>query len=174
MRGQVQAARWRVSLFQTRVRDLIALDSSFLPANTDLARIRGVEASTSIPWQDWRFDAGVTLQDPEDRSAGANQGNRLARRPKLLSHLDVERRIGTFSVGARWVKEGSRYDNAANTRTVEGYGLLDLRAEASLSADWRVQLRAANVLDKSYETIAFYNQPGRALYLTLRYAGGAR
>jgi vitamin B12 transporter len=174
LRGQVQAAKWRVSAFQTRVRDLIALDSNFLPANVELARIRGVEASTTIPWQDWRFDAGLTLQDPENRSADANEGNRLSRRPKLLGHLDVERRLGSFALGARWVKEGSRFDNAANTRRVEGYDLLDLRAEAAINPEWRVQLRAANVLDKRYETIAFYNQPGRAFYLTLRYAGGGR
>jgi vitamin B12 transporter len=69
------------------------------------------------------------------------------------------------------VTEGDRYDNAAGTRHVGGYGLLDLRAEAALGKDWRLQLRAANLLDKDYETVAFYNQPGRALYLTLRYAG---
>jgi vitamin B12 transporter len=37
-----------------------------------------------------------------------------------------------------------------------------------------VQARAANVLDEDYETVAFYNQPGRAFYLTLRYLGSAR
>ncbi|MET0280102.1 MAG: TonB-dependent receptor [Steroidobacteraceae bacterium] len=172
LRGTLQAVRWRVSLYQTRIRDLISLDSNFLPANIDAARIRGVEASTNVPWQQWRFDAGVTWQDPESRTAGADFGNRLARRPKLAGHLDVERRVAALTLGARWVTEGDRYDNAAGTRHVGGYGLLDLRAEASVGKDWRVQLRAANLLDKGYETVSFYNQPGRAVYLTLRYAGG--
>jgi vitamin B12 transporter len=47
---------------------------------------------------------------------------------------------------------------------------VDLRAEAGVSEDWRLQLRVANLLDKRYETISFYNQPGSAVYLTLRYA----
>ncbi len=171
-RGRVATASWRVSLFRTSIRDLIALDDNYLPANIDAARIRGLEASASLPWRDWRLTAGFTLQDPQDRGSGANRGNLLTRRPRTAGHLDVQRRIGRLALGARWVAEGARYDDAANTRRLGGYGTLDLRAEARLNASWRVQLRAANVFDKRYETIAWYNQPGRAVYLTLRYAGG--
>ena len=172
LRGRLSATSWRVSLFHTRIRDLIALDSNYLPANIDAARIRGVEAAASTSWRDWNLSAGLTLQDPENRSDDANRGQQLTRRPRTAGHLDVERRIGRFAVGARWVGEGARYDDAAGTRRLGGYGTLDLRAEAQMTADWRVQLRAANVFDKSYQTIAWYNQPGRAVYLTLRYVGG--
>lgn len=172
LRGRVAAASWRVSLFHTRIRDLIALDDNYLPANIDAARIRGVEASTTVPWRDWKISAGLTLQDPRNRSDDANHGHLLTRRPRSAGRLDVERRIGRFALGARWVAEGARYDDAAGTRRVGGYGTLDLRAEARVAASWRVQLRAANVFDRHYETIAWYNQPGRAVYLTVRYAGG--
>ncbi len=47
--------------------------------------------------------------------------------------------------------------------------LLGLRAEYRLASAWRVQARVENVFDTQYETVAFYNQPGRAAYLTLRY-----
>ena len=50
-----------------------------------------------------------------------------------------------------------------------GYTLVDLRGEYQLGEAWRVQARIANLFDSEYETIAFYNQPGRAAYLTLRY-----
>jgi vitamin B12 transporter len=172
LRGRVEAAQWRVSLFDTRIRDLIGLDSNFLPGNIDAARIRGVEASSTLRWRDWNLDTGVTLQDAENRSAGANRGNQLARRPRTAAHLDVERRVGRWSVGARWVGEGHRFDDAAGTQRLGGYGTVDIRAEARVTRDWRVQLRAANVLNKDYETIAWYNQAPRAIYLTLRYAGG--
>jgi vitamin B12 transporter len=75
-------------------------------------------------------------------------------------------------VGARWIGEGHRFDDAAGSQRLAGYGTLDLRAEARVSDAWRMQLLAANLLDKRYETIAWYNQPGRAMYLTLRYAPG--
>jgi vitamin B12 transporter len=169
-RGRIDAAHWRVSLFQTRIIDLIGLDDFFLPANIDAARIRGVEASTTISWQQWRIDTGATWQDAENRTEGANFGNRLPRRPRLAGHLDVERRFAAMSLGARWVTEGERPDNASGSRRLGGYGTVDLRAETGIADDWRLQLRVANLLDKRYETIAFYNQPGRVAYLTLRYA----
>jgi vitamin B12 transporter len=84
--------------------------------------------------------------------------------------VDVQRSLGWLSVGARWVGEGPRHDDAAGTQSLGGYGTLDLRAEARVAREWRLQLRAANLLDKQYENIAWYNQPGQAIYLTMRYA----
>jgi len=173
-KGRVSAARWRVSLFDTSISDLIGFDSSFMPANIDEARIRGVEASALVPWGQWRFDTGVTLQDAVDRAAGSNRGKQLARRPQLAGHVDVERRIHGLAIGARLVAEGARFDDAANTRRLAGFGTLDLRAEYAISRDWRVQTRVANLFDKRYESVAFYNQAGRAVYMTIRYAGAGR
>lgn len=174
LRGRAQAGNWRVSLFDSRIRDLIGYDSNFLPANIDAARIRGVEATATVPWRQWSLDAGTTLQDAENRSRGVNHGNRLTRRPQLTGHVDVTRRFAAWSVAARWTAEGDRYDDSAESRHIGGYGLVELRAEAALGKDWRLQLRGANLLDKRYETIAFYNQPGRAYYATLRYVPAAR
>ncbi|MEO8313524.1 MAG: TonB-dependent receptor [Pseudomonadota bacterium] len=172
-KGRVAGARWRVSLFNTKIRDLVGFDDFFLPANVDAARIQGVEVSSSIPWGEWVLEAGTTLLDTENRSGDFNQGNRLIRRPKFSGSVDAARRFGEFTVGGRLIAEGARYDNASNTRRVDGFTTLDLRAEYAFAPDWRVQARVANVLDEHYETVAFYNQPGRAFYLTLRYNRGA-
>jgi vitamin B12 transporter len=169
LRGRQDAASWRLSLFQTRIQDLIVFSGS-APANIDAARIRGLEATGTLPWGAWHFEAGFTLQDAENRSDGANRGRQLPRRPRIAAHADVQRSFGKVSLGARWVGEGHRHDDAAGTQRLGGFDVLDLRAEARVADDWQLQLRAANVLDKHYETIAWYNQPGRAAYLTLRYA----
>ena len=50
-----------------------------------------------------------------------------------------------------------------------GYATLDLRMEVELNAAWTLQARATNVFDRRYETIAWYNQPGRGWGLALRY-----
>jgi vitamin B12 transporter len=142
----------------------------FLPANVDAARIQGVEAGALIPWQEWVLEAGTTLLDTENRSDDANHGNRLMRRPKFSGHLDLARSFGEMEIGARVVAEGARFDNSSNTRKVDGFTTLDLRAEYAFTSGLRVQARAANVFDEDYETVAFYNQPGRAFYITLRYA----
>lgn len=50
-----------------------------------------------------------------------------------------------------------------------GYTTVDLRAGYDLSKTWQLQGRIENLLDKGYETAYVYNQPGRSLYVTLRY-----
>jgi vitamin B12 transporter len=167
-RGQTGALRWRVSLFDTRIDDLIGFDATFAPANIDKAHIVGTEVGGTLVANDWKVDAGLTFLNPES-DAGATDGNQLPRRPGFTGHLDVERRIRNWSLGARLAGEGSRYDDSANTRKLDGFTLLGLRAEYRLAAAWRVQARVENLFDTKYETVAFYNQPGRAAYLTLRY-----
>lgn len=168
-RGQGSALHWRVSLFGTEIDDLIGFDASFAPANIDAARIVGAEAGITITRSDWTVDTGITILDPKNRSAGANQGKQLPRRPEFTGRVDVERRFGRFTLGGRVASEGSRYDDSANMRLVPGFTVVDLRAEYRLASTWRVQARLSNLFDTRYETVAFYNQPGRAGYLTLRY-----
>jgi vitamin B12 transporter len=171
-RGQTSAVHWRVSVFQTDINDLIGLDGSFLPANIDKARIRGAESGFTIAVDQWTIDAGLTLLDPENRTAGINHGNNLPRRPEATGKLDVQRRFGKFSLGARVTSEGPRFDDSGNNRQVSGYTLLDLRGDYQLGAAWLLQGRIANLFDREYETVAFYNQPGRAAYLTVRFSPG--
>ena len=170
--GGVHTLRWRVSAFDTRIRDLVGFDASFVPANIDRTRIQGLEARGSIVLGNWTVESAASLLDPENVSAGADQGKRLPRRPDASGHLDVERRAGRYAFGARLVAEGSRYDDSANTRRVPGHATLDLRADAQVAGSWRVQIRAANVLDADYETLEYFPQPGRAFYLTLRHGWG--
>lgn len=172
VKGRDGAARWRVSLFQTVVHDLIGFDADFLPANIDAARIRGAEATLAVDVGRWRIDSGLTALDPENRGTGAERDNDLPRRPRLAGHLDAEGHFGRFSAGARLRAEGARYDDAANTLRLGGFATLDLRAEYPLARAWRIQAQVTNLFDRHYQTVAFYNQAGRAAYLTLRYAGG--
>ena len=169
-KGRIDNARWRVSLFNTRIHDLVGFDSNFLPANVEAARIHGVEASAVIPWAQWTLDAGGTWLDAQNRTRGANLGKRLSRRPRYSGHVDLARSAGQWQLGARLVAESGRYDDAANHRHLDGFTTLDLRAQYLLAESWRLQARVANAFNKHYETVAFYNQPGRAAYLTLRYS----
>ena len=49
-----------------------------------------------------------------------------------------------------------------------GYATLDLRAAYAFTPDWTLQARVDNVFDRDYETVAWYNQPGREYGLSLR------
>ena len=97
-------------------------------------------------------------------------GNELPRRARHSARLDLDRAFGDFRVGVTGVAQGDRYDDVANTRRLPGYATVDLRAEYAFSDAMTLQGRLANVFDRDYETVSFYNQPGREWFLTLRYS----
>lgn len=168
--GKPAWGHWSINAYETRIDDLIAFDAStFAPANIDQARIRGLEAIVGTQLGGWDLNTNLTLLDPENRSGGANDGNVLPRRARQSLRLDADRNFGRYRLGATLLAAGKRYDDLANTRQLGGYATIDLRAEYALAKDWRLQARVENLLDKDYETAAFFNQPGRSLYLTLRY-----
>lgn len=168
--GLLSAGRWGLSLYQTDIDELIAFDPfTYQVDNIDAARIRGLELSTSLAFLGWDMGMNLTLLDPENRSAGPNEGKILPRRPEQSVELDLRRGFGGWSVGGTLYYAGRRFDDLANSVRLDPYTLVDLRAEYALSESVRVQGRIANLLDEDYETTAFYNQAGRGFYLTLRY-----
>jgi vitamin B12 transporter len=165
--GKAGAGRWSLNAFETRVDDLIA---GYTPvSNISSARIRGLEAVSSLRLNEWDARIYLTLQKTQDQSGSSTNGNILPRRAEQSARLDIDRSLGGWQVGGTLRAEGRRYDNLANTTKLSGYGLLDLRAEYRLTRDLRLQARVENLFDKDYETVSLYNQPGRSLFLTLRY-----
>ncbi len=168
--GELGAVSWSLNLYQTDIDDLIAFDALVQrPANIDAARIRGLEAVVTTAIAGWDLKANLTLLDPGNRSAGPNQGNLLPRRPEQSLRLDLDREFGNISLGGTLYAVGRRYDDLANRFELDPYCLVDLRAEYRFSSALGLQGRLENLFDTHYETAAFYNQPGRGLYLTLRY-----
>ena len=162
--------RWSVHTYATDIDQLIAFDSvTFAPANIDKARIRGIEFVLTGQVKAWNLNANLTLLDPKNRSSGANDGNILPRRSEESLRFDIDRAFNAFSVGATLVAEGERFDDLANTRKLDGYTTVDLRAEYAFKQHWRLQARVVNLFDEDYETAAFFNQPGSSFFVTLRY-----
>ena len=73
-------------------------------------------------------------------------------------------------MGASLLKAGRRFDDAANTVVLASYTTVDLYVDYALAQDWSLQAKLNNAGDRVYETAKGYNQPGRAFYVTLRYA----
>ncbi len=169
--GRHRTGRWSFNLYETHIDDLISFDGTTNPSNAS-ARIRGIEAKTQAQLAGWDINANVTLQDPENRSNTANKGKVLNRRAEKSLRLDLDRRFGAWNLGGTFRAEGRRYDNLANTTKLPGYSLIDLHAETRLAKDWLFQAKVENLLDKNYQTVSGYNQPGSGVYLTLRYQPG--
>lgn len=160
---------WTFNVYETRIDDLIALDSNWLPDNIEEARIRGAELTGAIALAGWEVAAQISHTDPRNRTDGGNHGNLLPRRARNTARVDVDRDFGAFRFGITANGASHRFDNAANSVRLGGYGTVDLRMEVAINRDWSVQARASNVFDRDYETIAWYNQPGREYGLSLRY-----
>ena len=167
---QTNRGRWALNMYETRIDDLIAFDAStFAPANIDQARIRGLEAILVTQIKTWDLNINLTLLDPENRSPGANNGNVLPRRAKQSLRIDADRQFGKYLLGTTLLAVSSRYDDLANSRELGGYTTVDLRTEYIFAGDFRLQARVENLFDKDYETAALFNQPGRSLFVTLRF-----
>lgn len=175
LKGKTGWGVWGIQAFQTDIDDLIAFNAAtFAPDNVNEARIRGFEGTLAAHVAGFDLNAALTLLEPENRSAGANQGKVLPRRARESLSLDVDRRLGVWSFGASLYAAGKRYDDLANTVELDPYATLDLRAEYAIQRDWRLQAKLINLFDADYETAAWYNQPGRGFLVTLRYQPSAR
>ena len=161
-----ETTRLRLDAFSTGVKDLIAFNfTTFLPDNLQEARLRGAELRIDSIWSGWDLGASASWLDPKDRATGRD----LPRRARETARLELDRGFGKFRLGITGSAEGDRYDDLANTRRLNGFATLDIRGEYAFHADWTLQGRVANVFDAHYETAAFYNQPGREFFLTLRF-----
>lgn len=174
LRGEYAGAHWSVAGFENRIDDLIGYDASYVPANIDRARIRGLEANWRAQWGATSLALALTALDPKNRSTGAYDGKLLPRRAKQTARVDLDQRLGTWSVGASLIAQSHRYDDLANAVRVGGYATVDLRAETTLTRDWSLALRIANLADKQYQTAYLFPQDGRTALLTLRYSPSLR
>lgn len=171
--GKLGEFHWDASLFRTTIDNLISwtpdASGKWTPSNVSRARIKGLELSASQKFSTTTVSLNATLLDPVDHSGGSYEGKLLARRSRQSGSLDIDHLIGRWTIGGSLNATGKRYDDAANTIKLGGYSTLDLRAEYRFNPSWRLQTRIENVLDKRYQTVNGYRQPGVGIFMTLRY-----
>jgi vitamin B12 transporter len=175
--GEQGALKWSLHAYQTTISDLIAVDpATLLPQNINESRIRGVELQGDWHDEDWVLGGQVTGMEPLNLSAGPAYDNLLNRRARQNASLTVRRLLHTSmsqgvagSLAAVVRYEGRRYDDLANTMPMGGYATLDLLTQWALGGEWTLEGRAANIFDRSYQTAAYYVEPGRNYSVTIRY-----
>lgn len=163
--------RWGLDVYQTDIDDLITYDAATMKMQqVEKARIRGAELTGAMVLAGMDIHAQLGWTDPRNQTPGSVQhDNWLARRARTSARIDIDRHVGRLRVGMTAQASGRRFDDADNRVRLAGYGTVDLRAEYAVSDDWTVLGRVANVFDRSYETVAWYNQPGREYQLSVRY-----
>ena len=183
-----QTVRMSVTLFQRDTRNQIAFaacpaapdpapsvcTSGSRPFGTTLNiernRTRGAEVILSIaPVERLRVDANYTWLDTRNRSAGANFGKELARRPASSLYLNATYQTSFgLSLGADLQMVGDSFDDLANRRRIDGYALASVRSSLAVSDGVEIFGRIDNLFDVNYETATDFGSPGRSAYIGAR------
>jgi vitamin B12 transporter len=162
--------RWSLDAYDTRIEDLITYSGeTWSMVQVDEARIRGAEFTVDVTLAGFDLSAQLSHTDPRNRSHDANQDKLLPRRARNTGRFDIDRAFGDLRVGLSVNGAGYRYDNLSNSVRLRGFATTDLRLEYAINDAWTLQAKADNVFDRHYETVAWYNQPGREYGLSLRY-----
>ena len=160
----VGTQEYKLVHFDNRIQGFITLQP--VVANIPRARIEGWTLSYTGQFDALGLRAALDLLEARDEATG----RMLQRRADEQLTLGADYRSGAWKYGATFLAASERYDNAANTTYLGGFGTLDAHVDYALSKDWSLQARVNNLGDKVYQTVNGYNQQGRAAYLTLRWA----
>jgi vitamin B12 transporter len=164
-------ARWefRAVGFNNDVSDLIVFqcDASFncLPHNVASATLRGVTLGLDLTWRETRLTASLDVQDPTDDATG----KLLPRRAREHGAIRVLQQLGPVQLGAEVVASSLRYDDAANLRTMGGYGIVNLTLEWPFAKGCTLLLRGDNVFDRNYQLAADYSTGGATVFAGIRW-----
>jgi vitamin B12 transporter len=155
--------------YRNRVRDLIVFecDANFncAPQNVANATLEGVTAEFGGHVGEFSAKGSLDLQKPTDDS----NGFLLPRRARRHTAFSLMRDTGPLRVGAEVVASSARFDDAANTRRMGGYALLNLTAEYRFGNRWTLFARLDNALDKHYELAADFNTAGANAFVGVRW-----
>ena len=169
--GSGSAGTWeaRAIAYRNRVSQLIVLqcDAAFncVPQNVARALLEGVTLGLDARFGATTVAASLDLQRPEDELTGLL----LPRRARQHGALTLGHSVGPVRLGAEVVAASYRYDTAANTRRIAGYGILNLTAEWDVAKGWTAFARADNVFDRDYQLAADFSTGGATLFAGLRW-----
>lgn len=178
LKREVGSGRFSVVAYRNKVSDLITFVSGpgscingvgarpGCYGNTERAEYSGVTFEASGKMGSVNLYGSLDLQKPTDLSTGKE----LARRPREMVKLGADTQLAGWTLGTELELVGRRYNDAANTQRLDGYGLVHVYASKRLGTDWTLLARVDNVGDKDYQTARGYATAGQVFYVGLKWA----
>jgi vitamin B12 transporter len=136
--------------------------------NVARSSAKGLEFTLALrPVDAFRVQAAYSYIHAENELTG----NDLPRRPRhsVNTSADYDWAFG-LKTGFTITHVGASFDNASNSRRLQGYVLVDLRAAFPVSDKIELFARVENLFDEQYETAYRYGTAGRAAYAGARLA----
>jgi vitamin B12 transporter len=134
--------------------------------NVARSRAKGLEFTLALrPVDALKVQAAYSYIDAENELTGKD----LPRRPKHSVNVsaDYDWSFG-LKTGFTITHIGSSFDNASNSRKLQGYVLVDLRAAYPVTKNIEVFARVENLFDEQYETTYRYGTARRGAYAGVR------
>lgn len=150
--------------FDNKIRGFIT--NTTKAENIPRARIDGWTLGYDGAFGAFNLRASADVLNPRNEL----NGNQLPRRAKNQFTLGADYTTGDWTLGGSLLNVGSRYDDTKNALVLDSYTTLDVFANYRLTKDLQIQTKVNNLANKSYETATGYNQAGRSVFVTLRYA----
>ena len=153
-----------VTFFKTRIQDMIvwapkAPGPGWTPSNVNQADIQGVELSlTAVPVEKVTITSFYNYTDAEDNATGNTLARRARDRFGLSADWACTKRLDLYS-GLLYT--GSRFDDPANTITLERYVTVGTGARFQATKAVSLFAHVENLFDTEYETYAGYGTVGR-------------
>ena len=134
--------------------------------NVTMARLQGLSLAGNTRLAAVHLQATLDLQAPKD----AGTGLLLARRAKRLGTINADTELGDWVLGGGVQVSGERFDDAANTRRLGGYGLVNLNAQYKINRELKLQFNIDNAFDRAYSTAYGYTSTPRTALVSLRWS----
>jgi vitamin B12 transporter len=127
--------------------------------------VKGLELITAWQLAGFEIEANAARIDASNDATGLQ----LPRRAKTNVSASIAQQLGPWNWRVQARATGKRFDDAANTRSLDAFEVFDVALARQVCQDWSARVRIDNIADKRYQTVYAYNQPARQIWLTLEY-----
>jgi vitamin B12 transporter len=127
--------------------------------------IEGMETEVTTKIDEWTLRGNINLVNPHNDITDTV----LQLRARQIARIDLDRNYGFASVGVSLLTSGKRFADPYNLEELPGYGLVNLRGRYDLSKTLSLHAKIDNLLDREYETVQYYNNPTRFVFVSLSY-----
>ncbi|SEG51386.1 TonB-dependent receptor domain-containing protein [Vibrio hangzhouensis] len=162
--GAFDFAAIRLAAYRSNVDKMIASNGS-TNVNINKAKIEGIEVAT-------QFDTGVIEHqvsydylDAKDEATGKD----LVRRARHSGKWNAAYAINSWRFDLSYLYQGKRYDDAANTKVLDPYSLVDIAGTYYFDNGVTLGAKVGNLFNEEYETVSGYKTPERNYYVNASY-----
>jgi vitamin B12 transporter len=169
--------QWRATAYESQVTNLISSSQTlntcsagyFCYYNVGQALMQGVSLSASTQLAGAQIDASYDYLDARDEI----KNKQLSLRAKNQVRLSVRKMVEGVRLGAQLLAVGRRFDDAANTKELPGYAVVNVSLQKQLTPQWSFLISINNLTDKVYQQMGCtpgqcnFAAPGRSAFTSL-------